>query len=487
MDIKELFKGTDIKIDNNFNLDIKGITLNSKEVKKGYLFIAVKGERTNGIKFIDEAIKNGAKAILSEEKIKAKIPTFYTSNILNSISKISSNFYQNPSKNLIVTGITGTKGKTTISYLIEGILKHSEKRTAVIGTINYRTYKRIISQAQNTTPLAPELNKILSLFLRDKVTHCIMEVSSHSLALKRVEDIEFDNVIFTNFQSDHIDFHKNRENYFKAKLHLFELLIKSPKKNKFAILNADDEKFNEISKILKGKILIKSFSIKNDSDFRAENIKITTSNSEFDVKIDNKKYHFISNLVGMHNIYNILASIAYSYMLNLPIEKVVEAISKISTIPGRLEKIVSKKGFTVYIDYAHTAESLENVLMTIKNLPHKRIITVFGCGGNRDKTKRSPMGKIACSLSDYVIITSDNPRNEDPEKIIQDIEKGIINKYKNYEKITDRKKAIFRAIQMAKQGDIILIAGKGHETYQIIGDKKFKFDDKQVVKKALKE
>ncbi len=315
-----------------------------------------------------------------------------------------------------------------------------------------------------------------------------MEVSSHSLKLKRVDDIEFDSAIFTNLQSDHLDFHKTIDDYKNSKLTLFRLLNNSPKKNKVAILNEDDDFSKEIKKILKNEIPIITYSIERKSDFKAKNINLLSDKSIFEIEKNSKIYSFETNLIGKHNIYNVLATVAYLKSNGIDIEKISQTIKEIDSIPGRLEKISSPYGFYVYIDYAHTEESLRQVLITLNTIPHKRIITVFGCWGDRDKTKRAPMGKTACELSDFVIITSDNPRTEDPISIIKEIEEGAKQTFKNnYIKIIDRKQAIKYAINNSTTGDIILIAGKGHEEYQIIGDKKIHFSDRETVIEAIRD
>jgi len=484
MKLSDLLKDTDIKIEKDF--DINGIAVSSKEVNKDFVFFAIKGEKTDGNLYIDEAIKNGAKVIISENDIKDKNIIFLkTNDILKTLSKASKNFYLNPSSKMKIIGITGTKGKTTVTTLIYKILNKLSINTGLIGTIEYKTNNKTISTAENTTPLAHKLHQLLSIMLENGDKVCVLEVSSHALKLKRVDDLELDTAGFTNLTSDHMDFHKTKEDYINSKLKLFELLELSPKKEKMVVLNLDDE-FSKvvIPKIKKSKIV--TYSLKNNSDLMAYDIDLKPDKTIFNIKFYDKKVKIKTNLIGLHNVYNILTAIASISDMIKDLDQISYIIENIETVSGRLEKIQSKKGFYIFIDYAHTEDSLRQALSTLKAIPHKRILTVFGCGGDRDKTKRPLMGMVAEELSDYVIITSDNPRTEDPLKIISDIEKGFRDKTKYFIEV-DREKAIKKVIEMAKEGDIILIAGKGHEDYQIIGNKKIHFSDKEVVIKYLKE
>jgi UDP-N-acetylmuramoyl-L-alanyl-D-glutamate--2,6-diaminopimelate ligase len=486
MKLKELLNGTGISP--GFDIDISGVSINSKNTGKGCIFFALKGSKTDGNLFIKEAISNGAVVIVSEDDISEKVRYIKSNDILKTLSVVSKNFYSDPSSKLYTVGITGTKGKTTTSYIIENILNSSGIKSGVIGTINYRSHRRIISASENTTPLAPRLNEILCQILNDGSDSVVLEVSSHSLKLKRVDDISFDATVFTNLQSDHLDFHKDLADYANSKLHLFELLNQSDKKNKLAVINVDDSFSKKIIETLDKNIRVITYSLKNSSELMAKNIELKAESSSFEVNDSGRMFRFETHLIGKHNIYNLLASISVAKHLNIDFNQLVDIIRNIKGVKGRLEKIDSRHGFYVYIDYAHTEESLRQVLKTLNSLPHKRIITVFGCGGDRDKTKRAPMADVSANLSDFVIITSDNPRNEDPEKILDDIEKEFINNNKkNYERIADRKKAIYSAIDKANSGDIVLIAGKGHEDYQIIGSNKIHFSDMETVNEALKE
>ncbi|MEF3280113.1 MAG: UDP-N-acetylmuramoyl-L-alanyl-D-glutamate--2,6-diaminopimelate ligase [Elusimicrobiota bacterium] len=487
MKLKEVLKGTELSFE--YDIEIEGIAVDSREVKKNFIFFAFKGEKDDGKKYIEQAIEKGASFIIADEKIDYESPIISVSkDIMKTLSVVSKNFYKNPSSRLYTIGITGTKGKTTTTFLIEKILNELGRKTGVIGTINYRTHKRIISEAKNTTPFAHHLNYILNEILSDGGDSVVMEVSSHSLVLKKVDDIEFDMAIFTNLQSDHLDFHKTLKEYSNAKLKLFEILNLSPKKDKVAILNLDDPFSQKIIPFLNKDINVITYSIKNNSQIIAKDIELKPDKTIFTVIEQGKRYNFETKLIGLHNVYNFLAAIASAKSIGFDISEIAKVVKKVDNISGRLEKIVSKKGFYIYIDYAHTEESLRQVLETLNLLPHRKILTVFGCGGDRDPTKRAPMGKVACQLSDMVYITSDNPRTEDPLKIINEIEKGAIEAGKNnYVKIVDRKQAIESAIRQAKEGDIILIAGKGHENYQIIGNERKYFSDRETTIEILKK
>lgn len=489
MRLKDLFKDTGIKI--NKDIEVKGIEINSKNVKKDYIFFALKGEKTDGNKFIEEAIKNGATVVVTQENISLKtddVILIKVDDVNKTLSRVSSNFFHNPTSKIKTIGITGTKGKTSVSHFIEQILAFYGLKPSIVGTINYHSHKRVIMESPNTTPYPPLLDKVINEVITDGSDLCIMEVSSHALKLKKVDSIEFDIAVFTNLASDHLDFHKTINDYKESKLRLFKLLDNSPKSEKYASINIDDPFSEEVIKEIKNSKII-SYSInKDDAEVSASNIILKQNYTEFKLKILDKKFDVKVPIIGSYNVANILASIAASLPLIKDYSNITEILANIKPAKGRLQKIISKRGFTIYIDYAHTEKSLEEVLKTLSEIPHRRIITVFGCGGDRDPTKRQPMGMIASLMSDTVIITSDNPRTEEPIKIIKEIELGAKKTNKNnYIIIEDRSKAIKKAIEIAQKDDIILIAGKGHEEYQIIGDKKIPFSDFEEVIKNIGE
>lgn len=502
--IKEILKGINIKKIYNehlLNEKISGIKYNSKKVKEADAFVCLAGQHTDGNLFIKEAIENGAKLIVTNKDFRPQqnIAVIITDDTTEALAKISANFYENPSEKMLLIGVTGTNGKTTITYLLESIFKTAGYKTGVIGTINYRFEDKVFP-ALNTTPFASDLQEILYKMLEAKVEVVIMEVSSHSLAQNRVKGCEFDIAIFTNLSQDHLDYHCNMEEYFKAKSILFkefnpnkkEIFLNSNLGIKTCIINYDDQWGKKLIELCATKnILLYSKNLRNkngNSKFIATNIKYESHYTEFEILYNSdKKTKIFSNLIGEFNVYNILASFAAAYSQNLDVEIIKEGIKKLTGIPGRLEKLVVPANFNVIIDYAHTPDALKNVISTLKKLPHKRIIVVFGCGGERDRSKRPIMGAIATEIADYVIVTSDNPRTEDPNKIILDIEVGIKKIGKtNYEVIPERKQAIFKALSIAQPNDIVLLAGKGHEDYQIIGTEKIHFDEREVVTEFFK-
>ncbi|MBU2530446.1 MAG: UDP-N-acetylmuramoyl-L-alanyl-D-glutamate--2,6-diaminopimelate ligase [Elusimicrobia bacterium] len=495
MKVTKLFENTDAKIFGNKNAEVAHISNDSRDIKKNYVFFAISGTNTDGNVYIKQALKKGASAIVSESEpiklsknLESKTAWIKTSNILKTLSTISSKFYGKPSRKLKIIGLTGTNGKTTASYILEAIYKEAKIKTGIIGTISHRIGNKTILKAANTTPSSHQLQLLLKTMVNKKVKATIMEVSSHSLSLNRVNDIDFDRAVFTNFQRDHLDFHKNKKNYFDAKLKLFDFLSKSPKRGKFAIINNDDIKAPDILKKFKSKLSFITYGVDNKADFSAKNISFLKNKTCFELSFPNGKKEIALKLLGKHNIYNALCAAATAYSLNISISAIIKGLENIGNIPGRLERISSNLNFDVFVDYAHTDAAIENVLSNLINLPHKRMITVFGCGGDRDRGKRATMGIISCSLSNIAIITNDNPRNESPTQIFQDIEKGLkTKKLKNYEIIPSRKKAIDKAIKLAKKGDIVLIAGKGHEDYQILNGRIIHFDDREIVKEAIKK
>jgi UDP-N-acetylmuramoyl-L-alanyl-D-glutamate--2,6-diaminopimelate ligase len=495
MKVIKLFENMNIEIFGNKNAEAAHISNDSRDIKKNSVFFALSGANTDGNIYIKKALKKGASVIVSEKKpsafikkLDSKIAWIKTSTILKTLSTVSSRFYGHPSRKLKIIGLTGTNGKTTASYILEAIYKQKKIKTGIIGTISHRINNRTILKALNTTPLSHQLQSLLKTMLDKKVKTAIMEVSSHSLSLNRVDNIEFDRAVFTNFQRDHLDFHKNRENYFNAKLKLFDLLLASPKKGKAAIINIDDEKATAILKKFKKKLKFITYGLYNKADFSATNIRFLKNKTFFKFSYPKGEKEISLKLLGSHNIYNALSAAATAYSLNINISTIIKGLESIKNVPGRLEKISSNQNFDVFVDYAHTDAALENVLTNLIKLPHKRLITVFGCGGNRDRGKRAPMGIISCSLSDIAIVTNDNPRNEDPAQIFKDIQKGLKKKkLNNYQLIPSRKQAIYKAVKLAKEGDIILIAGKGHEDYQILKGKTIHFDDREIVKEAMEK
>ncbi|PIQ90822.1 MAG: UDP-N-acetylmuramoyl-L-alanyl-D-glutamate--2,6-diaminopimelate ligase [Candidatus Omnitrophica bacterium CG11_big_fil_rev_8_21_14_0_20_41_12] len=463
-------------------IEIKGITADSKKVRKGFVFVAIKGNRQDGSVFINEAIANGASAVVVEKKpVKIIIPQEIKLVLVNDcrefLAKEVSKFYGSASNKLKIAGITGTNGKTTIAYLIEALANESGASSGVIGTINYRFPGKTVV-AKNTTPGSEELQKLLAQMLARRVKYCALEVSSHALDQDRVAGINFSRAIFTNLTQDHLDYHKNLENYFSAKAKLFGSLVPSS----VAIINNDDKYACRIKRLTPAKII--TYGIKNRSTVMASDIDFRMQATEFTLIAPKIKLRIKTNLTGRYNIYNILAAIAWGISERLKITDIKSAIEKFKNVPGRLERISSKQGYAVFVDYAHTPDALFNVISTLRSLVKGRIVVVFGCGGERDKLKRPEMGKIVTELADYAILTSDNPRSENPGQIIDDICAGIVKD--NYCLIVERAQAIRKGLALIKKEDCLLIAGKGHENYQILKNKVLNFSDRKVAQECLK-
>lgn len=477
MILKSLLNGLDYEvIKGNEESKIQDIRYDNRKIEQGDIFVCIKGFKVDGHSFIGDAVKRGAKVIIVQEDVSVSedITIIKVKDTRKALALMSSNYFGNPKDKLKIIGITGTNGKTTSAFMIKSILEKAGCKTGLIGTIaNYIGNKKV--DAVRTTPESYELHELFKNMVEAGVEYCVMEVSSHSLDLDRVYGVQFVEGIFTNLTRDHLDFHKTFENYYNAKFKLFE-------RSNHSIINLDDPYgANIVDDIEKRgvKTKVSTFSVEKDSDFKAFEIKSHSNGSEFKVKLD-KIEEFSINIPGEYNIYNSLGCIICAYNLNIPMEKIKEGLSDI-VIPGRCELVAKEKNlpYSIIIDYAHTPDGLENILSTVKAFTKNRMISVFGCGGDRDKVKRPQMGEIGCKLSDVAIITSDNPRSEEPMDIINDIVKPL--KYDNFEIEVNRKEAIRKAMNMALEGDVIVIAGKGHETYQILKDETIHFDEREVV------
>ena len=481
--LRSILNGIQYKANKNISgITVKKVTNDSRKVERGGLFTALSGYSVDGYKFIDEAIGRGARIIISEKDfaVKDNVIKVLVKDTRSAAPLIAANFYRNPSKRLKIVGITGTNGKTTITYIIENILKAAKIPTGVIGTINYRILGRKMP-SRNTTPGPFELQALFGEMLKRGVKDVVMEVSSHSLDQGRVDQVSFDVGIFTNITKEHLDYHKTINKYFDAKARLFHKL----KKNGFAVLNNDDSMVAGLKKRIKANLL--TYGLNHRSDVMASNIRLSVDSSIFTVKTLKGSFEVKTKLIGKHNISNILASVAAAIALRIPLDIIKKGVESLDAVPGRLEIIDAGQPFKVFVDYAHTEDALYNVLSLFRGIvPDRKIITVFGCGGNRDSSKRPLMGAVACKFSDRVILTSDNPRFEDPSGIIAQIESGIKGKFLNYDIVEERQDAIHRALKLASHGDVVVIAGKGHEKYQIIKDRTIPFDDCRVVRSALK-
>ncbi|ELC8423652.1 UDP-N-acetylmuramoyl-L-alanyl-D-glutamate--2,6-diaminopimelate ligase [Clostridium perfringens] len=477
MILKSLLKGLDYEvIKGNEESKVQNIRYDNRKIEQGDAFVCVKGFKVDGHSFIGDAIKKGANVLIVQEDVSVQedITIIKVRDTRKALAIMSSNYFGNPKDKLKIIGITGTNGKTTSAFIIKSILEKAGFMTGLIGTIaNYIGNKKV--DAVRTTPESYELHELFKNMVDAGVEYCVMEVSSHSLDLDRVYGIQFEEGIFTNLTRDHLDFHKTFENYYNAKFKLFE-------RSNHSIINLDDPYGANIVKDIEErgvKTKVSTFSIEKESDFKAFEIKSHSNGSEFKVNLE-KVEEFYINIPGEYNIYNSLGCIICAHNLNIPMDKIKEGLSDV-VIPGRCELVAKEKNlpYSIIIDYAHTPDGLENVLTTVKAFTKNRMISVFGCGGDRDKVKRPQMGKIGCELSDIVIITSDNPRSEEPMDIINDIVKPL--NYDNFVIEVNRKEAIRKAMNMALEGDVIVIAGKGHETYQILKDETIHFDEREVV------
>ena len=483
MKLRDVFKNVPgVETSGDGDLEILGLAYSSLQVKPGFLFAALRGGKTDGFRFVDDALGRGAAAVLAEKPRPQDLKAAWIKALdaREALAMAAANFYDHPSMKLKVVGVTGTKGKTTVTYLLESILVKAGLVPGVIGTVDYRWPGRLAA-ADRTTPEAPDMQRMLAEMLAGGVTHCLIEVSSHGLDLKRVWGIHFDIAAFTNLSPEHLDYHESIEEYFEAKKKLFFLNAKK----RTAVVNLDDSWGKRLISELPLKTV--SFGLEPAAIVRAGNVRLTENGIKADVDYPGGEIKVCSRLMGRHNLYNILAAIAAGLALNIPAEAIKEGISALKGVPGRLEKIENSLGFQVYVDYAHTDEAMRSLLETVRELKPTRILLVFGAGGDRDKGKRPRMGKVAAALADVTLLTSDNPRSEDPLAIIADIEKGLIEgKAKDYSIVPDRREAIARALAAAGKGDCVLVVGKGHERTQSFKDESVPFDDGEIIREILK-
>ena len=483
MELKKILLGIDgLKVKGDLNIDIKKIAYNSNKTEENTMFIAIKGYEEDGHKYIMEAIKKGATAILAQIDIDRNILKQIPDNVAIIIAEdtryamsiASSNFYGNPSNKFKLIGITGTKGKTTTSFMIKSILQKEGKKVGLIGTIGSFIGNKKIDENDRTTPESLELQKLFSKMAEQGCEVVIMEVSSQSLKLNRVAGCKFDIAVFTNFSEDHIskNEHPNMEDYFKSKLKLIEM-------SKISYVNIDNIYTAKIPEIYKDKEIY-TFATDNNCNILGKDITITNTYADFKMKLGQKNERVKVFIPGRFTVYNALGAISVCLRLGCSPEKIKEALLEVK-VPGRSEIVKNKKDLTIIIDYAHSPESLQNILATVKMYTKGRVIVVFGCGGDRDSSKRAIMGEIAGNIADLSIITSDNPRTENQKDIINQIEEGIKKTKGKYNIIVDRIKAIKYAIKIARKDDLILLAGKGHETYQIIGKTKKHFDEREII------
>ncbi len=466
-------------------IQVKGLTFRSQDVQPGYIFFALKGANVDGNAFMAQAAERGAALIVSAQQpaVLPSVPFYLSPDIDKDMADCAYEFYGCPSDSLCMYGITGTKGKTSIAYLLESILQTAQHNVGVFGTVNYRANGQVICPAPNTTPAALTLFKLLAQMKQSGCKDVVMEVSSHALELQRVRNIWYNTAIFTNLQRDHLDFHKTFENYFQAKVKLFENVADphNSKPNRALIVNADDPYGQRLISSFKDRVKVVTFGLHTPADFTAMHIQEFLTHTTFEVN----GVPLQINLLGKHNVYNALAACAAAYTNGVTWEDIARGLAALPGVPGRMERIDEGQDFFAYVDFAYTNESLQRAFDTIRPFKQGKVFLVFGCGGQRDRTKRPLMGHTACEEADYVFLTNDNPRCEDPKQIFADILAGMQGQT-NYTVQPDRAQAIEAALAKAQKNDIVIVAGKGHEDYQLIGTEKRHFSDQETVRAFLR-
>jgi UDP-N-acetylmuramoyl-L-alanyl-D-glutamate--2,6-diaminopimelate ligase len=471
----------------NLDVDAVDVTHDSRSCEPGSVFVAIRGERYDAHQFIPQVIDRGAVAVISESADPGGTPAWIqVGDARVSLARASAAVHAHPSRRLKLVGVTGTNGKTTSAHLIDSIIRASEGTSAMFGTITHRIGNDA-AIAQNTTPEASDIQRMLAQAVSAGCRSAVMEVSSHAIELRRADALKFEVAVFTNLTRDHLDYHKTMDSYFAAKEKLFNGALGSDPET--SVLNIDDEYGCKLLGTAKGRRI--TYGLRNEgADVRTRDFKLSAGGLSFEVTTPAGSVRIDSPLVGRAHVYNILGSIASGLALGFELRDIARGVNECPTVLGRFEQVTlggqSQVPFVVIVDYAHTDDALKNVLQTAREVAGgARVITVFGCGGDRDRTKRAPMGEIAATMSDVAIVTSDNPRSEDPDAIIDDIEVGLNRSGRPYLKVTDRREAIYRAIAEARTGDVVLIAGKGHETYQILADRTIHFDDHEVAREAM--
>ena len=487
------------EIRGNAAVEVTGLAYHSGGVQEGFLFAAIRGLKEEGTRYVPDALARGARVLLLDHPLETQgTVQIIVPDVREALARLSSAFYGDPSSSLVLIGITGTNGKTTTSYLLESILTADGKRVGVMGTVNYRFQDRVFP-APTTTPESLDLQKNLRAMREAGITHAVLEVSSHALDLQRVRGCDFDVALFTNLTRDHLDYHGSMDGYFRAKQLLFtQGLRESRKEKRFAVLNADDPRGEELARLARGTVF--RYGIERRAEIWPQSFEERTEGLRFRLTTPRGLLEGESALIGRHNLYNILAAVSAGEVLGVPQRAISAGVGELKRVPGRMERVPGDDGIHVFVDYSHTPDALERALETLQKVRSGRLIVVFGCGGDRDRGKRPEMGSVAAAGSDLAVITSDNPRTEDPLKIIAEIERGAqrtgrkryeVSQLGNgwdapgYAVTPDRREAIRKAIGTARRGDIVLIAGKGHEDYQILGTRKIHFDDREEAAEAL--
>jgi len=487
MKLDELIEHLGYKDLINFkNVEISGISYNSKTTKKGDIFVCLTGEYTDGHEYAQNAVENGAAALFVEHKVEAdkKIPQVVVSSTRHQIADIADRFYSSPSRGINLIGITGTNGKTTVTHLIQKIFEENNQKCALIGTLGYKLSSNgEYRDAKHTTPQAPELQATLRMIKDvEKIDNVVMEVSSHALEQNRVGGCCFDGAVLTNLTQDHLDYHITMDNYFEAKALLFKRL----QEGAYAVINADDSWSDKFLAAVPEGVRKYTYGVKNNADVMAKDITFSLNGAEFKLVACGQEYNVNLHMNGMFSVYNVLAALTSAIAMGIDISVALKALENVKGVAGRFEVVVKKP--LVIVDYAHTPDGLENVLNSAREITPKdgKLICLFGCGGDRDATKRPKMGAIAERIADKIVITSDNPRSEDPQQIITDIIAGL--KSTNPDKVTiepDRGQAIALLKSVAANNDVVVIAGKGHEDYQILKDRTIHFDDREEARKVF--
>lgn len=473
-------------VDGPTDREITSLAYDSRRVQPGALFVALKGEKADGAQFIAQAVEKGAEAVVSEAReLKSRATNVVVPNAREALADLASEFYEHPSNHLKVIGVTGTNGKTTTAFLVKHICQQALLRCGLLGTVRYEIGDRILP-ATRTTPESLDVHELLWQMRAAGCKAAAMEVSSHALVQARVRGVEFDAAIFTNLTQDHLDYHRTMEAYFGAKSLLFANLAAQKRKKKgAAIINIDDRYGAKLVARFRQELRISTYGVGVQTDFRASNVRIDFHGTSYQLDAAGRSYLVRLPLIGYFNVYNSLAALAAAHAVGVDVRTGVLALASAPAVPGRLEPVPAMRQFKVFVDYAHTDDALLNVIKTCRELNPGRLIVVFGCGGDRDRTKRPRMGAVVDANADYAIVTSDNPRREDPSAIIGEITPAM--RRGKFEVVVDRKDAIRRAVEMAASRDIILIAGKGHETYQQFADHTVPFDDVAVATQALEE
>jgi UDP-N-acetylmuramoyl-L-alanyl-D-glutamate--2,6-diaminopimelate ligase len=480
MTLRKLIEGVQaLQTAGGLDAEVSGLATDTRRLAPGELFVALKGERVDGHDFIADAVRRGASAVLYERQgaVNSSVPSVRVEDSEETLARISNNFYRRPSEKLTVIGITGTNGKTTTSHLVKSVLEAAGNRVGLIGTINYMIGDRRYP-APFTTPEAPQFQGLLRDMLEAGCSHVVAEVSSHALARRRVDCTEFKAAVFTNLTRDHLDFHRTMEEYFRAKGRLFTGLLSGGT----AVINADDPYGRRLCSLFKGIKL--TYSVGNEADIRADSMVIRPEGLSFSLSYRGRVHKVESPLTGIFNVYNILSAVGACLAVDVPWEAISAGIRNTKLVKGRFEKVDLGQDFLCVVDYAHTEDALRKLILAAREMTRGRVITVFGCGGDRDRGKRPAMGSCASELSDEVVITSDNPRGEDPMEIIREITVGMKNN--NYRIVPDRAEAIKEAVMTARASDSVIIAGKGHEDYQEIKGIRRRFSDREAAEDAIR-